>query len=154
MTEGHSHTGAHDMDLDAAPPAAKRLWSELFCMCGECERTTLADCTCDFAAKERKLIAERLAKSGLGNAEREEAIYAALREEYVKRHGSEAEVASIRLHAWLDPLLTLIGVLAGLVVLIALAERLRSRLARRRDLGVAGRQPTSARSSTKRPKRP
>ena len=96
-------------------------------------------------------MVERFTKSGIGNAEREDATYSALREEYVKRHGSEAEVASVRLHAWLDPLLTLMGALAGLVVLIAIVERLRSRLAKRRELGVAGRQP---KPSTKKPKRP
>lgn len=52
MSEGHSQTGEIEINLDAAPPAARRLWSELSCMCGECEHVTPAECTCDSAAGE------------------------------------------------------------------------------------------------------
>lgn len=97
-------------------------------MCGECEQTTLAECTCDDAAGERKRMAEQFAKADLGNAARQEAAHDALLADYVKRHGAAAEVASFRLHAWLDPLLTLVGALAGLLALVAIVERLPARL--------------------------
>lgn len=128
MSEVSSHTGSNKIDLDSTPPAARRLWSELFCMCGECDQIQLAQCACDFAAAERKRMTEQFVKAGLADASKQEAAYGALLAEYVKRHGAAAEVANSRFHAWLDPLLMLAGALAAFVALVVIVERLRARL--------------------------
>jgi hypothetical protein len=95
-------------------------------MCGECERITLADCACEDAAKERTKIAARVETIGVGTPERDRAAHATALSEYVARFGSNAEVRHAKLHAWLDPLVTLVAVLAGAIAVFVLVERLRS----------------------------
>lgn len=52
-------------------------------MCGECDQIPLAQCSCDFAAAERKRMTEQFVKAGLGDGSKQEAAYDALLAEYV-----------------------------------------------------------------------
>jgi hypothetical protein len=122
----HSHTGKANSALEPAPPVARRLWGDLFCMCGECEHVTLADCGCDNAAQVRKRIVEQVERMGLGSPERDEAAYSSVLEGYVATHGAQAEVAYVKRHAWLDPLLTLGAGISAVVLVIVIVERVRS----------------------------
>lgn len=150
----HTHVGTADVDQRSAPPVVRRLWSDLFCMCGDCEHMTLAECGCDNAAKERKRINEKATSLGLGSPEREEVAYAAVVKEYVQHHGANAEVSYVKLHSWLDPLLTLVAAVAGIVVMIVGVERWRSRSRRReRQAGSGHASKHSAKSHAQRGRR-
>ena len=147
----HSHDGTADTSKERATPVARQLWADLYCMCGECDNITLAECACENAAKERKRIAEEVEKLGLGSPERDVNARAKVLGEYIARHGAKAEVSYAKLHRWLDPLLMLGGVLAGSLGVFILVERLRS--ARRASASPATRTHKFKPSSKRRNKR-
>jgi hypothetical protein len=142
----HSHTCKANSALEPAPPVARRLWGDLYCLCGECEHVTLADCGCDNAAQERKRIVEQVEKMGLGSPDRDNAAYASVLDKYIDIHGAEAEVAYVKRHAWLDPLLALGAGISGVVLLIVIVERVRSM----RQASVSKQSPLKHRSKGRR----
>lgn len=95
MPSPHSHTGASAAANEAVSPLARRLWADLFCMCGECRHITLAECGCDNAAEERTRIARRVEELAAG----EDAVYSAILDEYTQRHGVIALVGREQLPA-------------------------------------------------------
>jgi cytochrome c-type biogenesis protein CcmF len=70
-----------------APPIAKKLWSDLVCLCGGCQRESLAECRCAVAAQERERILGMLAGKDLSTPAAEQAAYADVVAAYVARFG-------------------------------------------------------------------
>jgi cytochrome c-type biogenesis protein CcmF len=70
-----------------APPVAKRLWHDLVCQCGGCNRETLAACKCAFAKQERDKILGLLEGRDLGSPEAEAAAYAEIVELFKQKYG-------------------------------------------------------------------
>ncbi|MDP3277158.1 MAG: cytochrome c-type biogenesis CcmF C-terminal domain-containing protein [Deltaproteobacteria bacterium] len=62
-------------------PRERRVFDQLLCMCGDCARLPLATCTCDFAARTRSDMREKLEQN-----EPTDQIIAA----YVRRYGAAA----------------------------------------------------------------
>jgi hypothetical protein len=122
----HEHSPRPDTSKESGAPVARRLWADLFCMCGECEQITLADCACNSAALERKRIAAKVGQLGNGTPSRDDATYARILSEYLELHGPNAEVRYPRRHAWLHLLAALAAVVAGFTVVVILVERFRS----------------------------
>ena len=91
----------------------------------EAQGSLLSDCGCDEAAIQRRRIADAVTKLGSANPETEAAAYEKIVDDYVARFGSNAELAYVRRHAWLDPVLTLFAALAAVVLLITVVERWR-----------------------------
>jgi cytochrome c-type biogenesis protein CcmF len=76
------------VDDDAgAPPLAKRLWSDLVCLCQGCQRESLSACRCGYAKQERERIVGMLAGVDLSTKEKEEAAYRQVVAAYVARYG-------------------------------------------------------------------
>lgn len=124
-----SGTPPRSPDEDA-PAEARQLWSELYCMCGECEHETLAECTCDSAARERSKIADRvrqlIARGPQG------AAHDTVHREYVARYGDESQLGHFhpKTRFMWPELATTAGlfVVAG-AVLVVVVEWVRRRLA-------------------------
>jgi cytochrome c-type biogenesis protein CcmF len=70
-----------------APPVAKKLWADLVCLCGGCQRETLAACKCAVAKKERDGILAMLDPYDLSTPEGEALAYAEVVESYKERFG-------------------------------------------------------------------
>ena len=79
-------TGVVD-DNANAPPVARRLFHDLVCLCGGCQRQTFEECPCAVAAKERQAIVGMLAGRDLSTPEKEQAAYNEIVAAYVQRFG-------------------------------------------------------------------
>ncbi|MBK7196445.1 MAG: hypothetical protein IPH80_28525 [Myxococcales bacterium] len=89
---------------------------QLVCMCGGCQRETLFDCKCGFAATERKKVLDQLAGFDLTKPGGPEAAEKAVRDAFirgVRRRGRAGPRRAAR-STWLVPYLAIVG---GLVVL-------------------------------------
>ena len=75
-------------------PVASRLWNDLVCLCGRCERLTLAACRCPDAAAERKKVLELLGERDLATPAGAEAAYQVVVQTYVARFGGRHVLAS------------------------------------------------------------
>jgi cytochrome c-type biogenesis protein CcmF len=78
--------GAVEDDANA-PPVARRLWKDLVCLCGGCQRETLAECRCGPAAKEREKILGMLAGMDLSTPAKQQAAYEQVVAAYVAQAG-------------------------------------------------------------------
>ncbi|MBK7198972.1 MAG: hypothetical protein IPH80_41550 [Myxococcales bacterium] len=84
-------------------------------MCGGCQRETLFDCKCGFAATERKKVLDQLAGFDLTKPGGPEAAEKAVRDAFIREYGGEDVLATPRgKSTWLVPYLAIVG---GLVVL-------------------------------------
>ncbi|MBK7078293.1 MAG: cytochrome c biogenesis protein CcsA [Myxococcales bacterium] len=94
---------------------AEKLMKQLVCMCGGCQRETLFDCKCGFAATERKKVLDQLAGFDLTKPGGPEAAEKAVRDAFIREYGGEDVLATPRgKSTWLVPYLAIVG---GLVVL-------------------------------------
>ena len=84
---------ASELDPRVAP-VATRLWNDLVCLCGRCERLTLAACRCPDAAAERKKVTDLLKGKDLASPAGAEAAYQAIVQTYVARFGGRHVLAS------------------------------------------------------------
>jgi hypothetical protein len=66
---------------------ARRLWGDLVCLCGRCQRLTLAACHCPDAAAERLKVVELLHGRDLAAPAQAEVAYQAVVQDYVTRFG-------------------------------------------------------------------
>jgi hypothetical protein len=114
------------------PDVARRLWHDLLCLCGECEHKTLEACECNYAADRRQEILDAVRRLGFGTPKQDQATYAAVSHDYLEHHRADAEHAKGRHNhssEWIDTTLTLGSAIAGMAVLVVMAELLRRRRA-------------------------
>jgi len=135
------HQGQHD---HTAPPpeaaqldsqtagVARRLWSDLVCLCDRCEHLTLSACHCPDAARERKHILELLHGRDLATAGGAEAAYQAVVSDYVTREGREVLASEHNGGVpWALPALAVsVGVIALACGAVAVIEHRRRRARR------------------------
>lgn len=97
--EDEHHGRAATLDLAQLDPqtaaAARRLWDDLVCLCGRCDRLTLSRCHCPDAAKERDQIVALLRGRDLSAQGGGEAAYRAVLDDFVRRKGRDV-LASTR----------------------------------------------------------
>jgi len=113
-----------------APPEVRRLWDELYCMCGECAHETLSYCSCEDAARERRKITDRIKE--LNASGRQATAYETVLKEYVQRFGEESQVGHYQpkmRFMWREVLTTLGSVLVVGIALYVLVEWARRRMA-------------------------
>src|SRR6266700_3983968 len=99
MASEHDHAGgagaAETSRIDPQTTAiARRLWGDLVCLCGRCQRLTLSACHCPDAAAERQKVLELLRGRDLATHEGTEAAYRGVVKEYVARFGGRHVLAS------------------------------------------------------------
>ncbi|MBK9033236.1 MAG: cytochrome c biogenesis protein CcsA [Myxococcales bacterium] len=96
-------------------PTASKLMKQLVCMCGGCQRETLFDCKCGFAATERKKVLEMLAAFDLTNDAGRASAERAVRDAFIQEYGGEDVLGTPRgSSTWAVPYVVIAG---GLVVL-------------------------------------
>lgn len=104
---------AHKFRPDS--PTATKLMKQLVCMCGGCQRETLFDCKCGFAAMERKKVLEMLAGFDLTSKDGKSGAERAVRDAFIREYGGEDVLGTPRgSSTWLVPYLAIAG---GLIVL-------------------------------------
>jgi len=84
-SDDHSHSG----DVRSASPIAQRLFADLVCMCGTCQRLTLAKCGCGYAAEEREKIVAMLAERDISTPAAQEKAYVEIRDAFIKQYGGQ-----------------------------------------------------------------
>jgi len=94
-----------------APPVAKRLFHDLVCLCGGCQRETLKECRCGNAAQERERIMAMLAGRDISTKDKEDRAYADVVAFYVQRYGGNHVLAmppdtAFNRLAWIVPYAT------------------------------------------------
>lgn len=130
FAQEHDHsTSAPAADVPV-PTMAHRLWHDLVCLCGECDRLTLAACQCPTAARERENILAALRSRGLSSDAQSEAAYQAVVNDYARRHDGKdvfrAAATTKPSRSWIG--WTLVGVWLAMIAGAALsAMRVRRR---------------------------
>ncbi|GAC1351642.1 MAG: hypothetical protein NVSMB1_06610 [Polyangiales bacterium] len=103
----------HAGNVTIKTPEEKRLFTNLRCMCGGCERLPLASCACGEAVEIRERLGARLASG--------ESVEA-LTEEYVKQHGSDSittpQSKGFLRNLWLVPTALIVAGAAGASLLV------------------------------------
>lgn len=125
--------GPQPKEVADAPPIAKRLWSELVCLCGRCQRLTYSACHCPEATAERKKILEMLHGRDLTTTAGEEAAHAAVLQAYVARFGRTvlaSETPSGDWMAWLELAAVPLAIIGAFYIIRS--SRVRRPKARRR----------------------
>ena len=110
------------------PDVARRLWHDLLCLCGECEHKTLEACECNYAADRRQEILNAVRRLGFGTPAQDQTTYAAVSRDYLTRHSGDAARAKTRhspLSGWMEDTVLLSSAIAGVAVLIGIAEFVR-----------------------------
>src|SRR5262249_794487 len=136
-------------DYADAPRVAKRLFRDLVCLCGGCQRQTFEECPCGIAATERKNILDMLAGMDLSTPEKEEAAYQTVVAAYVERFGGNhvlnvpPDTAFNRL-AWAVPY----AVFAAAVIVILQVVRTWVRRGKAHDAQVAASRPAAPAQKT------
>lgn len=83
-------------DGQALPAVAGRLWKELVCLCGRCERLTLSACRCHDAKVERHNVLELLRGQDLSTPTGTEEAYQSVVRTYVGRFGQRVLASEAR----------------------------------------------------------
>lgn len=92
----------------------------------------LADCECEYAAREREKIAAQVQKFTLTSRAEEQAAYTAVLKDYVAHHGSKSVLKAAQRSEWVAWVAAATACAAAIAVLIALVERLRQKPGRRK----------------------
>jgi cytochrome c-type biogenesis protein CcmF len=106
----HTEDPGAASDIASAPPVAKRLYRDLVCMCGGCQRLPLSECRCGYAKQERAKVLALLAGKDLSTPEKEEASYVVVRDAFMKEYGGQ-RVLTIPLPGGFNDLGTLVPVI-------------------------------------------
>ena len=115
---GHYHRNRPDQLGDpAAREIAGRAMKQLVCLCGGCQRETLHDCKCSYAAQERAMVLALLEGKDLSSSDQRRAAYDGVVSAFVRRYGGEKVlVEPTNQMSWIFPLTAVAGGLALLVV--------------------------------------
>jgi cytochrome c-type biogenesis protein CcmF len=115
--DGTSHADKHR----PTSPTGAALMHELVCMCGGCQRETLFDCKCAYAASERAEVNKLLAGADLSTEAARKAAYDKVIAAFVSRYGGDKVLSTPRSSlSWMLPMLAAIG---GLLLLGVVARR-------------------------------
>jgi cytochrome c-type biogenesis protein CcmH/NrfF len=85
----HQISPEGNSDVAEASPVARRLFKDLVCMCGGCQRETLEGCKCGFARQERAKVLKMLAGMDLSTPEAQEKAYQAVITAFIAEHGEQ-----------------------------------------------------------------
>ena len=143
QTRTHMRQRVSEADDEPAPAVARRLWSELYCMCGDCQEMTLAACPCDWATKERADMVAQIETLGYSTPDQEQRTHDIVARNYSKRFGEKAQVPSGVGQLLLTIVETLGLALLGVSLIMFLAEKLRAK----------GQKPAAASAPKKRRRR-
>jgi cytochrome c-type biogenesis protein CcmH/NrfF len=100
---------------------ASRLMHNLVCLCGGCQRETLYDCKCSYAAQERELVLRMLAEKDLASESGRTAAYDTVVDAFVRKYGGEKVLVEPRNQlAWILPYAAILG---GLGLLVTFGRR-------------------------------
>ncbi|MCA9674310.1 MAG: cytochrome c biogenesis protein CcsA [Kofleriaceae bacterium] len=126
------------MPDQASRDLARRLMKELVCMCGGCQRESLYDCKCGYAAQDRELVLSMLKSRDLSTPDGRDKAYREVVSGFVRKYGGEQVLATPRNQAsWVLPYAAIAGGLALLVVLVR-GWVVRGRAQAARDAGPGG----------------
>jgi cytochrome c-type biogenesis protein CcmF len=87
--EAHVEEPGSAEGIATAPEVAQRLFKDLVCMCGGCQRLPLWTCRCAFAKEERAKVMGLLAGRDLSTPEGEEQAYLTVRDAFMKEYGGQ-----------------------------------------------------------------
>lgn len=117
MGDGQGYAHLHRPSDDTTAWIMK----ELICMCGGCQRETIFECKCAFAAEERKKVIDRISAYSVATPSEREHAKKALLASFVKEYGSEQVLATpASKSSWFIPVL---GALGGLGILLVVARK-------------------------------
>jgi cytochrome c-type biogenesis protein CcmF len=116
---GHAHKYRPDSLSDpGARSLAARLMKELVCLCGGCQRESLYDCKCAYAAQEREIVLGLLGERDLSTAAARDQAHDEIVAVFMKRYGGEHVLATPRNQlSWILPYVAIAGGLALIFVL-------------------------------------
>jgi hypothetical protein len=128
------HGGSAQSDASQLDPhtahVAGRLWGDLVCLCGRCQRLTLKACHCPDAANERRKVVDLLSGRDLASPAQEDLAYQAVMQDYIMRFGRKV-LASERTGSGtsgdLPAFAISIGVIAAACIAVAVIEGRRRR---------------------------
>ena len=107
-------------------------------MCGGCQRESLYDCKCGYAAQDRELVLSMLKSRDLSTPDGRDKAYREVVSGFVRKYGGEQVLATPRNQAsWVLPYAAIAGGLALLVVLVR-GWVVRGRAQAARDAGPGG----------------
>jgi cytochrome c-type biogenesis protein CcmH/NrfF len=121
----HEETDDAQSDLEKAPPLARRLYKDLVCMCGGCQRESLEACKCAYARQEREKVLGLLAGMDTSTPAAQEKAYDAVVAAFIKEYGGE-HVLSVPIAkgfnrvAWIAPYIIFA---LGAVLVVVLGRR-------------------------------
>lgn len=116
------------------PAVAGRLWNDLVCLCGRCQRLTLSACRCHDAKVERDQILQLLRGYDLSTDSGTESAYGSVVRTYVARFGRRVLASEARHDAVVTETkdwLLFTALIAGVAVAIVGFEIARRRLTAR-----------------------
>ncbi len=116
---GHAHRFRPDALADPAARAlASRLMHELVCMCGGCQRESLYDCKCGYAAQERELVLALLSERDMASGATRDAAHDEIVAMFIKRYGGEHVLSTPQNQlSWILPYVAIAGGLALIFVM-------------------------------------
>jgi len=110
-----------ELKSPAAVQLAERLMRQLVCLCGGCQRETLYDCKCAFAAQEREVVLRMLADRDLASDGKRSAAYDEVVAAFIRKYGGEKVLVEPRNQAaWILPYVAILG---GLGLLFTFGRR-------------------------------
>jgi cytochrome c-type biogenesis protein CcmF len=111
---GHADNSGWSGQFRPDSPVAEKLMKDLVCMCGGCQRETLFDCKCGFAAMDRKKILEMVALFDLTSKRGRIQARHAVVDAFIKEYKGESVLAVPRGSiTWVVPYVAIAG---GLLV--------------------------------------
>jgi cytochrome c-type biogenesis protein CcmF len=107
------------------PAVVKKLWNDLVCLCGGCNRESLHECRCAIAAEEREWVLAQLAGRDLSTPEAQKKAYADVVAASMARHGGQHVLRvppnkGFNRLAWIIPLSAMAG---GVVLVVFMTMR-------------------------------
>jgi cytochrome c-type biogenesis protein CcmF len=107
-------------EINDSPQVAKRLFRDLVCQCGGCQRLPLFECRCGYAKQERAKIMAMIAGKDISTPAGEEAVYVSVRDAFMKEYGGQRAL-TVPLDGGFNRLAILVPVaVLGLAVILVL----------------------------------
>jgi cytochrome c-type biogenesis protein CcmF len=128
VDESGRPAAGHDVDEGVAhmfrpgSGTAEKLMKELVCLCGTCQRESILECRCGYAAAERQKVLNLLTGHDLSTEAGQKAAYDAVVEAFVAEYGGRHVLATPQSKAsWMIPYAAIAG---GLLLLFGVGRRL------------------------------